>query len=353
MKKIILFSITMLLFSGCSFSNKKTENKDIQPQAEKIESPENTEKKDKCSDLKEEDFAKYYKYKFEDYPADPKMEKPSRSLNLRSNSIGLEYRTAITIAYKEGPNFAGHYTVVTWGCGTGCQNQVVVDHLTGNILDAVITSSYGIDYKKDSRLLVSRSPVNWIENFGCAEELPSNVIFEYYYISDDGKKLVKLESKNENISATEVIKFETPQVLPNEIKEGSCWTNSLAAPYRTDAWRCSVGNEIIDPCFSITQSDQLICQYDPRNSDEAFLLKLTKPLPEHFITGNEGKENGAWFIEMKDGTICSPITGVSDVNEKGERDNYACSSSGDIYGELVKGTIWTTTDEREIKRVWQ
>ena len=37
--------------------------------------------------------------------------------------------------------------------------------------------------------------------------------------------------------------------LPTKTTSGYCWTGSLAAE-RSDAWRCFVGNEIHDPCFS-------------------------------------------------------------------------------------------------------
>jgi hypothetical protein len=36
---------------------------------------------------------------------------------------------------KVGPNFAGHYIVVQWGCGTSCVMMVIVDALTGKIYD--------------------------------------------------------------------------------------------------------------------------------------------------------------------------------------------------------------------------
>lgn len=44
------------------------------------------------------------------------------------------YRTAITKQAADGPNFAGHYAVVTWGCGTECQGYAIVDSKTGDIV---------------------------------------------------------------------------------------------------------------------------------------------------------------------------------------------------------------------------
>jgi hypothetical protein len=34
---------------------------------------------------------------------------------------------------QPGPNFAGHYFIVQWGCGTACLMMVMVDALTGKI----------------------------------------------------------------------------------------------------------------------------------------------------------------------------------------------------------------------------
>ena len=45
------------------------------------------------------------------------------------------FRTRITEGAKSGPNFAGHYTVVRWGCGAGAFMFVVVDSITGKIYE--------------------------------------------------------------------------------------------------------------------------------------------------------------------------------------------------------------------------
>ena len=45
------------------------------------------------------------------------------------------YRTMIRQAAKKGPNFAGHYTVAEWGCGTACEQIAVVDSQTGDVSD--------------------------------------------------------------------------------------------------------------------------------------------------------------------------------------------------------------------------
>lgn len=44
------------------------------------------------------------------------------------------YYTVITKSASLGPNFAGHFTVITWGCGTDCFQYAVVDAITGQII---------------------------------------------------------------------------------------------------------------------------------------------------------------------------------------------------------------------------
>ncbi len=41
------------------------------------------------------------------------------------------FRTRIREGMKQGPNFAGHYSVIQFGCGTGCSGVVVADNRTG------------------------------------------------------------------------------------------------------------------------------------------------------------------------------------------------------------------------------
>ena len=43
------------------------------------------------------------------------------------------YRSSVEYDAKHGPNFAGHYTIALWSCGTGCSSMVVVDAKTGTL----------------------------------------------------------------------------------------------------------------------------------------------------------------------------------------------------------------------------
>jgi hypothetical protein len=43
------------------------------------------------------------------------------------------YRTVLREGAKKGPNFAGHYTLVAWGCGLGAFSMAVIDAKTGRV----------------------------------------------------------------------------------------------------------------------------------------------------------------------------------------------------------------------------
>ena len=68
-------------------------------------------------------------------------------------------------------------------------------------------------------------------------------------------------------------------------RRGSCWTSSIAAPFRADAWRCAVGNGIQDPCFQIGGSTStLLCGIDPQ---ECHFVKDFRPFAYEAASGCE------------------------------------------------------------------
>jgi hypothetical protein len=74
------------------------------------------------------------------------------------------FRTRLREDSRSGPNFAGHYTVVIWGCGTGCAQMGIVDAKTGRVYfppvewmdipDMEDEQSRGKFFRLDSKLLV-------------------------------------------------------------------------------------------------------------------------------------------------------------------------------------------------------
>jgi hypothetical protein len=99
---------------------------------------------------------------FADYPASVRHSTGFAKPRLTS-ADGKRYRTAIREGAAAGPNFAGHYAVVSWGCGSSCNDGAIVDMRSGSVtFDSRIRDVYtghvgdfnGAGVHLDSRLLV-------------------------------------------------------------------------------------------------------------------------------------------------------------------------------------------------------
>jgi hypothetical protein len=104
------------------------------------------------------------------------------------------YKTVIATGAQAGPNFAGHYTVVTWGCGTSCGVSAIVDAKTGKIIAFGIPSTTGLGYSKESRLLI----VNPLERVRAEQNLlPEGLGTDYYELRNDQLVYLGSEKKEE------------------------------------------------------------------------------------------------------------------------------------------------------------
>jgi hypothetical protein len=98
---------------------------------------------------------------FQAYPAVVSKAKPV-SLKLETR-LARERISGIRKAVQHGPNFAGHYTVADWGCGTECGVFVIVDDFTGRAYDppeiskGVDLGLAGPDFRVNSSLMVVAS----------------------------------------------------------------------------------------------------------------------------------------------------------------------------------------------------
>jgi len=52
-----------------------------------------------------------------------------------ATALDRKYKTTIRNAATVGTNFSGHFAIASWGCGTGCQEFVIVDLKTGTVYD--------------------------------------------------------------------------------------------------------------------------------------------------------------------------------------------------------------------------
>ena len=96
---------------------------------------------------------------FNQYPARVERVR-TKAINFRGNPDARRFRTVLTEALRDGTNFAGHYIVASWGCGTACQIGAIIDTRTGNVfwpkeLAGIYTIfDEPIKHRANSRLLV-------------------------------------------------------------------------------------------------------------------------------------------------------------------------------------------------------
>jgi len=174
MKRYFVLSVAVLLLIGFQFEVSAHHHAEVRSSISQSEAP------------KFENFA--VTEQFTGKPARPVL----------ASREALKYRTAITEGSREGPNFAGHFTIVEWGCGGGCVQFAIVDAKTGQVFmppfyvgpRAVVEGTDSepgdpLQYQKDSKLLI----VN-----GSRNEKGEGV---YYYKWDLGKlTLIKADDKN-------------------------------------------------------------------------------------------------------------------------------------------------------------
>ncbi len=101
---------------------------------------------------------------FKDYPV--KTIYRGKNAQILPSKDTRTFKTRLREALKENPNFAGHYIVTTWGCGTGCQVGAIIDARTGKVhwLPFAIGQNYEVDedfrpveFRLDSKLIILSS----------------------------------------------------------------------------------------------------------------------------------------------------------------------------------------------------
>jgi hypothetical protein len=113
---------------------------------------------------------------------------------------------------------------------------------------------------------------------------------------------------------------------------GYCWTSS-GADSRPDAWRCFLGNYILDPCFSnqANATRFVLCAESPWS--RLVRLKLTKALPLSLANKETGRPTAKapWAIELIGGTRCTALTGATGAIA-GLGLDYGCTNGGLLAG---------------------
>jgi hypothetical protein len=117
--------------------------------------------------------------RFDDFPVTEKLNLPHAVLKLSSPAERM-FQTRLTNAAKEPPNFAGHYRITYWGCGSVCSAGALIDLQTGDVFQLPLAKANGRGWERwimctasfegandefhiDSRLMIVRCGLNYPE----------------------------------------------------------------------------------------------------------------------------------------------------------------------------------------------
>ncbi len=102
------------------------------------------------------------------------------------------------------------------------------------------------------------------------------------------------------LSPTRVSTYH-PAGLRGPTLHGSCWTDSNATA-RRDAYRCMVGNDIYDPCF--TAGAHLVgCPNDVASNRGVYIVIPSFP-------SNPSGTPAPWSMELSNAAQCTVVTGT-------------------------------------------
>lgn len=134
--------------------------------------------------------------RFEDFPAAEEWSQERVPVKLSTRSERM-FQTQLTNAAGEPPNFAGHYRLAFWGCGSMCGAAAVVDLQTGSafppplgdhgdgwdrwIMTPAFAEDSGVDFRLDSRLVVVKGGINY------SDAVQKNVPDEYYFVWENNR----------------------------------------------------------------------------------------------------------------------------------------------------------------------
>src|SRR5271156_6059504 len=71
--------------------------------------------------------------RFQDFAVTNVFKGKPAAVDLSTNSQARLYRTQLRRQAADGPDFAGHYKIAIWGCGSSCAAFSIVDSQTGRV----------------------------------------------------------------------------------------------------------------------------------------------------------------------------------------------------------------------------
>lgn len=108
--------------------------------------------------------SKIEKLAFSDYPVQGKFSGETVMPDFKGRDRAFNsFRTRIREGLRNGPNFAGRYSLIQIGCGTGCSFVIVANNQTGRPVSfprgGEKNMYLSLDYRSDSRLVT----VQWLD----------------------------------------------------------------------------------------------------------------------------------------------------------------------------------------------
>jgi len=123
---------------------------------------------------------------------------------------------------------------------------------------------------------------------------------------------------------TIAIRYAAPSVDTSAAVDGNCWTSSIAAPARADAFRCMTGNVIHDPCFVAQDHGYVVCPGVPDDPKDDVVMKADVTQ----VPNDRPTVAGApWYFIATSGARCGVLTGTVPETSIGITP-YGCGDSG-------------------------
>jgi hypothetical protein len=134
------------------------------------------------------------------------------------------FKTVLTAATEAGPNFAGHYTVAMWGCGSPCVSLAIIDAITGQIVFVSNPSARAPMFRRDSRLLVFDGTGFLTDSLG-RPKFDTNVTYTEW-LDGQLRTILTLDAKDVRLlpSAYGVVSGHLPlRTISGPASDLACW----------------------------------------------------------------------------------------------------------------------------------
>lgn len=124
---------------------------------------------------------------FGNFLATSTYEKEPHTIDFSTATGSSRFYTMITRGVtRNGVNMGGRYSLVSWGCGTACQEHAIVDTENGRIVNFGLVSAYGIRTRADSNLLIF-NPKEPGESYGTSTP---QTVTKYYKFTGTSLKFI-------------------------------------------------------------------------------------------------------------------------------------------------------------------